>query len=145
MFAGELSGLLDRNPETRLGASMNPPSDVMWSDFFKGLDWGVVYRREIPGPWVPKTPYSGGGSETRPLEEPSMDLERPSMATNSMRDMRERDSIIAPSREMKNQDTSIPDWSFLDASVLRTLASDGGTGDRGPSGPLSTKSKSAFY
>ena len=87
----------------------NPPSDIMWSDFFEPLDWQQIYSRSIPGP-------------ISNIERPTdINLERPSMATPSMADINTRDSIISPSRDLKNKDTSIPDWSFMDSSVLSTV------------------------
>ena len=104
-----ISGLLERSPAKRLGSSTNPPSDIMWSEFFKPLDWQEVYSRQMPGPI---------SSVERATD---VGLDRPSMASPSMAEINNRDSIIAPSRDMKNKSNSIPDWSFMDSSVLSTI------------------------
>ena len=45
-----IKGLLQRDPTKRLGSMTNPPSDIMWSEFFEPLDWQQIYSRSIPGP-----------------------------------------------------------------------------------------------
>ena len=104
-----INGLLQRDPTIRLGAKINPPSDIMWSEFFQPLNWQEVYSRSIPGPisYVERITDVG--------------MERPSMVSASVAEINTRDSIISPSGSLKNKDTSIPDWSFMDSSVLTTV------------------------
>ena len=104
-----ISGLLERDPAKRLGSTTNPPSDIMWSEFFEPLDWQQVYSRHVPGP----ISYVDLNSE--------VDMDRPSVTSASIAEINTRDSIIAPSRDLRNKDNSIPDWSFMDSSVLTTV------------------------
>ena len=46
-----IQGLLNRNPEQRLGS--NNEQDVLNHPFFQGIDWGMLYRREVAPPFQP--------------------------------------------------------------------------------------------
>ena len=64
-----ISGLLQRNPLSRLGALTNPPSDLMWSEFFKGVDWKAVYERSMDGPWIPEPERMRGRKVNPPISD----------------------------------------------------------------------------
>lgn len=49
-----LSGLIKRDPSTRLGAWENPPQDIMSSSFFDGIKWDKIYERSSDGPHIPE-------------------------------------------------------------------------------------------
>lgn len=49
-----LSGLIKRDPSTRLGAWENPPQDIMSSSFFDGIKWDKIYERSSDGPYIPE-------------------------------------------------------------------------------------------
>jgi serine/threonine protein kinase len=46
--------LLDRNPETRLGASQRDVEEIKTHVFFRALAWDKVYNREYTPEWVPR-------------------------------------------------------------------------------------------
>lgn len=48
-----LRGLLVRIPDQRLGGSIKDAKDVMAHEFFDGLDWTVLEKREIEPPFKP--------------------------------------------------------------------------------------------
>jgi len=41
--------LLDRNPDTRL----TDPEKIKTHPWFSAFDWGMLYRKEIPPPYIP--------------------------------------------------------------------------------------------
>lgn len=45
---------LNADTSQRLGCSPEGPTEVKRQKWFRGVDWGIVARREIPTPWVPK-------------------------------------------------------------------------------------------
>lgn len=47
-----LSGLLDKNPETRLGAK--GAKEIMEQEFFKGINWEDLYNKKLDPPYKPK-------------------------------------------------------------------------------------------
>jgi len=49
-----VDGLLNRNPETRLGCTRTGKADLMAHSFFKGHDWDAMAQRKIKPPFVPK-------------------------------------------------------------------------------------------
>jgi hypothetical protein len=40
-----------------MGSWDNPPSDIMTSPFFDGIEWDSIYERHQDGPYVPELPY----------------------------------------------------------------------------------------
>jgi hypothetical protein len=51
-----LEGLINRDPQLRLGAWENPPKDIMSSSFFSKIRWDAIYERRQDGPWQPDLP-----------------------------------------------------------------------------------------
>lgn len=47
-----LTALLDKNPKTRLGAG--GVTEVMHHEFFKGIDWPELLKKNVSPPYVPK-------------------------------------------------------------------------------------------
>ncbi|CAN0330996.1 unnamed protein product, partial [Discosporangium mesarthrocarpum] len=45
--------LLTRDPNRRLGSSVDDADEVRRHRFFANLDWGMVSRREMEPPWEP--------------------------------------------------------------------------------------------
>lgn len=128
-----IAGLLNRDPAQRLGATMNPPSDIMWSEFFSGIDWQAIYGKVCPGPaYMHNVLTNNYGSSSRirsisgsgaaDLSGKSSMNERPTLGNAA--DMNMRESIITSSQQMKNKSNCIEDWSFLDDSILRGITSD---------------------
>lgn len=48
-----LRGLLNREPEKRLGGGPTDAEEVMSHDWFSGVDWLAVYEKRVPPPFVP--------------------------------------------------------------------------------------------
>jgi len=48
-----LKGLLDRNPDKRLGNGPHGTEDIKSHPFFSDVDWNKLYRREIEPPFKP--------------------------------------------------------------------------------------------
>jgi serine/threonine protein kinase len=48
-----LRGMIQRDPSLRLGAWSNPPTDIMESAFFAGIDWAAVMEKRSDGPHIP--------------------------------------------------------------------------------------------
>lgn len=46
-----LRALLDKNPETRLGA--NGIDEIKNHDFFRGIDWEELYKKNLDPPYIP--------------------------------------------------------------------------------------------
>lgn len=53
-----ISAVCTLNPSRRLGNIAGGAQQVKDHEFFKGIDWGVLYRKEMRGPIIPS--YSGG-------------------------------------------------------------------------------------
>ncbi len=48
-----LTGLITRDPASRLGHGETVPFSIMNHVYFQGLDWDKLQAREIPVPWIP--------------------------------------------------------------------------------------------
>jgi len=48
-----VSGLLERTPEMRLGASTRGAKEIKEHQYFAGFDWDGVVGRVVPAPWKP--------------------------------------------------------------------------------------------
>lgn len=48
-----IRGLLKTDPNERLGSGKSGSDRVKGHKWFRGVDWGMVNRREIPPPWIP--------------------------------------------------------------------------------------------
>lgn len=60
-----ISALLVRDPAMRLGSQGNPPKDIMSHKFFADVNWGDVYDRKSPGPWIPEAVSSSKRASRR--------------------------------------------------------------------------------
>jgi hypothetical protein len=60
-----MSGLLQKNPERRMGASEQGVAEIMAHPFFEGLDWEQVLHKEVQMEWVPEIK---GPGDVRQLE-----------------------------------------------------------------------------
>lgn len=49
-----LAGLLTKDPETRLGGSPSDYREIQNTQFFKGLNWEALYKREVEPPFKPQ-------------------------------------------------------------------------------------------
>ena len=56
-----LGGLLTRNPALRLGAR-GGSAEVQAHPFFAGIDFGALFRREVPPPFAPQLRTSDVGA-----------------------------------------------------------------------------------
>ena len=99
-----LRGLLNRDPNLRLGAGENPPTDIMSMNFFRGIDWVSIFERHENGPYVPNPAHFIKGN-TRPEEYSTVGNPKFNI----------RDSIIAPGTLDPN---ALQDWSFFDEKAL---------------------------
>jgi len=61
-----LSQLLERNPKKRLGGTEDA-AEVKKHSFFKSIDWGKLYRRELKAPFIPTT--TDGKTSTQNIDE----------------------------------------------------------------------------
>lgn len=50
-----LRGLLVRDPSKRLGSGPRCAQEIMDHPFFDGIHWSLLYQKEIPSPFCPKT------------------------------------------------------------------------------------------
>ncbi|CAE8584220.1 unnamed protein product, partial [Polarella glacialis] len=50
---GLVSGLLERTPELRLGASSRGATEIKEHPYFATLDWDALVSRQLPPPWAP--------------------------------------------------------------------------------------------
>ncbi|KAK9718588.1 hypothetical protein K7432_005390 [Basidiobolus ranarum] len=50
---GFLAGLLERDPNRRLGSGANGAEDVKSHPYFKEIDWDMLYNKEITSPYIP--------------------------------------------------------------------------------------------
>lgn len=48
-----LRGMIQRDPSLRWGAWSNPPTDIMESAFFTGVNWEAMMEKRADGPWIP--------------------------------------------------------------------------------------------
>lgn len=62
---GLLSRLLDRNPKTRLGATS--ADEIKKHEFFIGLDWEKLYRKELKAPFKPNN--TDGTTDTSNIDD----------------------------------------------------------------------------
>lgn len=49
-----LKGLLERDPNRRLGSGPSDATDIKSHPFFSTLDWQAMYNRQLPPPFVPQ-------------------------------------------------------------------------------------------
>jgi len=54
--AALITGLLERNPQERLGSSSHGGEEVKEHPFFKHFDWDALLCRTVTPPWVPPPP-----------------------------------------------------------------------------------------
>lgn len=136
-----LVGLLDRNPETRLGGGKKSPQDVKDAEFFKDVDWKRVLSREDDGPWIPEpVVFSKKSShETSETAADQNELKDGNVAQDNVQpngqqhniDMNEqahassesnatlqmRESIFSSSIN-NNPENKLQGWSFFDEQAL---------------------------
>ena len=48
-----LAGLLERNPDKRLGSKTDDASDIMGHPFFRDINWSDLREKRIPPPYKP--------------------------------------------------------------------------------------------
>jgi len=61
-----LQGLLEPNPEKRIGASKDDALELMRHPWFKNIDWDKLYKKEIPAPFKP---YVTGPEDLRNIDK----------------------------------------------------------------------------
>lgn len=79
-----LIGLLNRNPQKRLGASSYDAEDIKKHPFFNSIDWNVAARRELKPP--------------RPIEKPIV--------------IEDISPAIFEDSDHLGEDNKVPGWSF---------------------------------
>ncbi|OCT71348.1 hypothetical protein XELAEV_18034328mg [Xenopus laevis] len=70
-----ITQLLTKASYRRLGSGINGAEDVKKSDFFEGLDWEALQKKEVPPPFVPKIKVPETCTEGFALEPPQMTLQ----------------------------------------------------------------------
>jgi hypothetical protein len=50
-----LTGLLNRSREYRIGGGKDGVNEIKNHEFFKGVDWDAMLKKEITPPFIPKT------------------------------------------------------------------------------------------
>lgn len=80
-----LKGMIQRDPSLRWGAWSNPPTDIMESDFFTGVDWEAMMEKRSDGPYLPpeepllvarrKKELAAAAAEVKRIEEEEAHLE----------------------------------------------------------------------
>ena len=80
-----LKGMIQRDPSLRWGAWSNPPTDIMESDFFSGVDWEAMMEKRSDGPYIPpeepllaarrKKELAAAAAEVKRIEEEEAHLE----------------------------------------------------------------------
>lgn len=93
-----LSGLLDRDPKTRLGCGETDAAELKAHPFFADIDFEKLYRKEIPPPFKPKV--VDGALDTSNVDE-EFKRELP------------KDTPIAPSRLNQNAKVNFPDFTYV--------------------------------
>eukprot|EP01138_Halocafeteria_seosinensis_P012455 gb/GECG01012727.1/.p1 GENE.gb/GECG01012727.1/~~gb/GECG01012727.1/.p1 ORF type:complete len:678 (+),score=85.63 gb/GECG01012727.1/:1-2034(+) len=66
-----LSGLLQRNPKKRLGAS-NDSAEIVTHSFFSGINWAKLKSRQVTPPFCPR--FRGGSVDTKYFDQQFTDL-----------------------------------------------------------------------
>lgn len=77
-----LTRLFDKNPNTRLGS--NGVEEIMSHEFFKGINWDALYKKEINPPYMPKL-KSDNDTKLFPTEMLSRDIEGSSLDDTDVR------------------------------------------------------------
>ncbi|OCT99602.1 serine/threonine-protein kinase N1 [Xenopus laevis] len=75
IYLMRLSQLLTKTPYRRLGSDINGAEDVKKSDFFVGLDWEALQKKEVQPPFVPKIKVPEICTEGFALEPPELTLQ----------------------------------------------------------------------
>ncbi|OCT97215.1 hypothetical protein XELAEV_18009444mg [Xenopus laevis] len=70
-----ITQLLTKTPYRRLGSDMNGAEDVKKSDFFEGLDWEALQKKEVQPPFVGKIKVPEICTEGIALEPPELTLQ----------------------------------------------------------------------
>ncbi|XP_041437118.1 serine/threonine-protein kinase N1-like [Xenopus laevis] len=69
-----ITQLLTKTPYRRLGSDKNGAEDVKKSDFFEGLDWEALQKKEVQPPFVPNIKVPEICTEGIALEPPDITL-----------------------------------------------------------------------
>jgi len=48
-----LDGLFQKEPSKRLGSGSGGAEEIKAHPWFHGVDWGVIYRKEVKAPFIP--------------------------------------------------------------------------------------------
>jgi len=104
-----LTQLLERNPKKRLGSGETDASEVKKHPFFKTIDWGKLYRRELKAPFIPTT--TGGKQATNNIDEEfTKETPRDTPLMNSFADKMNVNfadfTYTAPESRLNDQDES---------------------------------------
>lgn len=67
--ASLLQGLLDKNPETRLGCQQEGLDEVMRHPFFAGVDWAALENKQVPAPFKPTVNVFNNGKTVKNWNE----------------------------------------------------------------------------
>lgn len=118
-----LLGLINRDPEKRLGASSK--KDIKKYPFFDSIKWDDIYNRVHDGPWVPEEDRVYAMKKKRKEAQSEDDLCRESFASEVIN---VRESIIQSGKG--NEKNRLTDWSFMDESALSSAAGIGVTKSR---------------
>lgn len=78
-----IKAFLTADKSIRLGCNKKGSEDVKAHKWFRGVDWEVVYNREIPPPWVPKV---RNNTDTQYFEKYPDSVETPSVPTKTQQE-----------------------------------------------------------
>ena len=78
-----IKSFLTADKSIRLGCNKRGSEDVKVHKWFKGVDWDLVYTREIPPPWIPKV---RNNTDTQYFEKYPDSVETPSVPTKAQQE-----------------------------------------------------------
>lgn len=78
-----IKSFLTADKSIRLGCNKRGSEDVKAHKWFKGVDWDMVYTREIPPPWIPKV---RNNTDTQYFEKYPDSVETPSVPTKAQQE-----------------------------------------------------------
>jgi len=93
-----LTGLLDRDPKTRLGSGPGDAEEIKCHPFFKDIDWKKLYNKELPPPFKPNV--QDGKEDTSNVDE-EFTKETP------------KDTPVAQSRLQTGAKVNFPDFTYV--------------------------------
>jgi len=104
-----LTGLLDRDPKTRLGSGQGDADEIKCHPFFRDVDWKKLYNKELVPPFKPSV--QDGKEDTSNVDE-EFTKETP------------KDTPINPSRLQTGAKVNFPDFTYIAPHSLANAGLD---------------------